>query len=382
MPIRAQALTMHYFATDADGPKTGDVGNHALRVVEDGVVGTIAASPAEIDATNAPGMYKVAITAAENTADVVTLCGKSSTSGVTISPSTWTNITNADTSATAAASYATANNTAINTIDGIVDAILVDTGTTLNNAVNTIDNIVDAILVDTGTTLNDKIDVVDGIVDSILVDTGTTLNDKIDVVDGIVDAILVDTAALSSTDSGWATEASLDAAHAKIDTIDGIVDAILVDTGTTLDGKLDTIDGVVDATLTKATTAATSSAANSGKLDTIDGIVDDILVDTAALSTPIEANVTQVNGLDMSPTHTGTVKAGSTAGDIQLVNIGGETALSTVDNFYKGRQMTFVTGNLAGQARPCGSWTGSTLTATTDGDCTNVPDTGSVMKFR
>ena len=143
MPIRAQALTMHYFATDADGPKTGDVGNHALRIIEDGVIGTIAASPAEIDATNAPGMYKVAITAAENTADVVTLCGKSSSSGVTISPSTWTNITNAD-----------AN----------VAAILTDTGTTLDGKINTIDGIVDAILGDTGTTLDDKID-------AILVDT-------------------------------------------------------------------------------------------------------------------------------------------------------------------------------------------------------------------
>ena len=143
MPIRAQPLTMHYFATDADGPKTGDVGNHALRIIEDGVIGTIAASPAEIDATNAPGMYKVAITAAENTADVVTLCGKSSSSGVTISPSTWTNITNAD-----------AN----------VAAILTDTGTTLDGKSNTIDGIVDAILVDTGTTLDDKID-------AILVDT-------------------------------------------------------------------------------------------------------------------------------------------------------------------------------------------------------------------
>ena len=94
MPVRAQALTMHYFATDSDGPKTGDVGNHALRIIEDGVVGTIAASPAEIDATNAPGMYKVVISAAESTADVVPLCGKSSSSGVTISQSSWSNIAN------------------------------------------------------------------------------------------------------------------------------------------------------------------------------------------------------------------------------------------------------------------------------------------------
>ena len=161
MPVRAQALTMHYFATDSDGPKTGDVGNHSLRIIEDGVIGTIAGSPAEIDATNAPGMYKVAITAAENTADIVTLCGKSSTSGVTVSPSTWTNITNAD-----------AN----------VAAILTDTGTTLDGKLNTIDTVVDSILVDTGTTLDGKINTVDTVVDAIkvaadaiLVDTGTTI---------------------------------------------------------------------------------------------------------------------------------------------------------------------------------------------------------------
>ena len=61
---------------------------------------------------------------------------------------------------------------------------------------------IDAILVDTGTTLNDKIDTIDGIVDSILVDTGTTLNDKIDVIDGIVDSILVDTAVIGSAGAG------------------------------------------------------------------------------------------------------------------------------------------------------------------------------------
>ena len=94
MPVRAQALTMHYFASDSDGPVTEVASNHTLRIVEDGVVGTIAASPVRIDATNAPGIYSIAITAAENTADVVTLCGVSSGTGVTISPSTWTNIAN------------------------------------------------------------------------------------------------------------------------------------------------------------------------------------------------------------------------------------------------------------------------------------------------
>jgi Rieske Fe-S protein len=83
-----------------------------------------------------------------------------------------------------------------------IDAILVDTGTTLDGKIDTIDGIVDSILVDTGTTLNDKIDVIDGIVDSILVDTGTTLDGKLNTIDGIVDAILVDTAVIGSAGAG------------------------------------------------------------------------------------------------------------------------------------------------------------------------------------
>jgi len=93
------------------------------------------------------------------------------------------------------------------------------------------------------------------------------------------------------------------------------------------------------------------------------------------------ANIAAVNGLDMSPTHTATVKAGSGSGAIKLVNIEGQTAMSSVDDFYKDRFMVFVTGNLAGQARRVKSYTGSALTANTDGDCTAVPDTGSIIKF-
>jgi hypothetical protein len=63
----------------------------------------------------------------------------------------------------------------VDTIDGVVDAILVDTGTTLDGKIDVIDGIVDAILVDTGTTLDSKINTIDSIVDDILVDTGTTI---------------------------------------------------------------------------------------------------------------------------------------------------------------------------------------------------------------
>lgn len=120
----------------------------------------------------------------------------------------------------------------LSTVDTVVDAILVDTGTDIpallatvqadlddpsqykadvsglaleasiddikgagwvDENLTTINANVNAILVDTGTTLNDKLDIIDNIVDAILVDTGTTLDDKLDVIDGIVDAILVDT---------------------------------------------------------------------------------------------------------------------------------------------------------------------------------------------
>ena len=114
---------------------------------------------------------------------------------------------------------------AVSTIDSNVDAILVDTATTLPATLSTIDG---------------KVDTVDTNVDAILVDTGTTLpatlstiEGKVDTVDSNVDAVLVDT--------GTTLPATLSTMDGKIDTVDGIVDAILADTGT---------DGVVLSTAT------------------------------------------------------------------------------------------------------------------------------------
>ena len=95
--IKNKAITaIHYFATNSAGPKPGDVGNHTMKVIGDGSLGGISASPAEVDATNAPGLYKIALSAAENNYDFVTVAGKSSTSGVTISPVSWTNTCNVE----------------------------------------------------------------------------------------------------------------------------------------------------------------------------------------------------------------------------------------------------------------------------------------------
>jgi hypothetical protein len=168
-----------------------------------------------------------------------------------------------------------------NDVGADVNAILVDTAeigaagaglTALATqaSVDTIDSNVDAILVDTGTTLDTKINTIDGIVDDILVDTAVigaagagltalATQASVDTIDGIVDAILVDTAVIGAAGAGLTALAT----QASVDTIDANVDAILVDTGTTLDGKIDTIDTNVDSILADTGTDGVVVAAAS-----------------------------------------------------------------------------------------------------------------------
>lgn len=68
------------------------------------------------------------------------------------------------------------------------------------------------------------------VVDAILVDTSTTLETKLDAIKVVADAL----------------EGKLDGASG-LAAVKAVVDAILVDTGTTLEGKLDTLDLLADA---------------------------------------------------------------------------------------------------------------------------------------
>lgn len=149
---------------------------------------------------------------------------------------------------------------------------------------------------------------IDGIVDDILVDTGTTLPGTLSTIAGYIDtevsAILADTNELQ-TDwaNGGRLDLLIDGIKAVTDalpdggaltTIDGNIDSILEDTGTTLPGTLTTIDSVVDDI--KAVTdllpdsGALSSLATASALSTVDGVVDaikavtDLLPDAGALS--------------------------------------------------------------------------------------------------
>lgn len=88
MPSRGQSIVLTYVAwdTSANVGKSGDVSNHTLRWIKDGTSSAPTNAASEIDATNAPGAYKLTLTTAECTCDTGTLVGKSSTANVSIVP--------------------------------------------------------------------------------------------------------------------------------------------------------------------------------------------------------------------------------------------------------------------------------------------------------
>lgn len=88
MALKNQAITVCYVAwnTSTNAGATGDSANHTLKLVQDGTEAAPTNSPAQVDATNAPGVYSLALTAGDMNFNCVVLCGKSSTSNVVIIP--------------------------------------------------------------------------------------------------------------------------------------------------------------------------------------------------------------------------------------------------------------------------------------------------------
>lgn len=86
MATRAQGMTIEYHAwdTSANAPKTGDNANHTLRWIKDGTSSAPANSPAEVDATNAKGVYKLTLTSTETDCLYGKLAGVSSTANVAL----------------------------------------------------------------------------------------------------------------------------------------------------------------------------------------------------------------------------------------------------------------------------------------------------------
>ena len=256
------------------------------------------------------------------------------------------------------------------TVDTNVDAILVDTGTTIPAQITGLNDLsaaqvnaeVDTAIADAALATAASLATVDANVDAILVDTGTTIPGQISGLNDIsaaavnaeVDTALADydgptkaeldagLAALNDPDAASIADAVLDEAlaghatagtlgkavsdieadtnelqsddvpgliaalndlsaaqvNAEVDTaiadaglatsvalatVDAIVDAILVDTGTTIPGLIAALNDLSAAQVnTEVDTAIADAAlATAANLATVDGIVDAILVDTA-----------------------------------------------------------------------------------------------------
>ena len=89
MPI-GEAITVTYTAWDTanNEPKVGDVANHTIRYIKDGVAGTPAASPVEVE----NGEYAIVISAAENVGRFMAVEGSSLTANVEIIKASWQNL--------------------------------------------------------------------------------------------------------------------------------------------------------------------------------------------------------------------------------------------------------------------------------------------------
>jgi hypothetical protein len=342
MATRNVEMTITYLAwdTSANAGKTGDVGNHTLRWVKDGTSSAPTNSAAEVDATNAPGIYKITMTATETDANIGVLCGKSSTADITIVPITlqFERLPDADPAANGGLPTVDASNH----INGVQDTLSVNVTTIEgSDATDQINAACDTALADYDAPTKAEMD-----------SAFSTTDGKIDVVDGNVDDILVDTAEIGTAGAGltavawnssWDAEVQsecndalvalgldhlISASVAGSDVVDNSIIAKLVSKESTADwddfiNSTDSLqalrdytgtgytaipwnaswDAEVESECTDALNAYdpptksemdTSFTTTNNKIDVVDGEVGDILLDTG---TTLPATLATIDGI-------------------------------------------------------------------------------------
>jgi|TARA_R110000824_G_scaffold190282_3_gene371752 hypothetical protein len=355
MPVKNQALTaVCYYCTNASGPVTGDDGNHNLFIVGDGTKITVAATPAEVNSTDLPGVYKVAIALGENNYDVVTLGGNSDVVTNFISPVTWTNITNADANAATAATQSTSANTQATSAAGY--------GSSNSTKLDTIDTVVDAIFVDTDTTIPALLAA--GVPVSSLgtgaISAATFAAGAIDSAAIAADAIKSSKIADDAIGADQIADDTITSAKIATDAIDA--DAIAANAITSVE--------IADGSLTAAKFAA--DCITSAKI--ADGAIT-----TAKITADVSANVKMVNssttGVSGFLEAIGTVveavvHTGSSSSSI----VSDTAALSSTDDAYVRRTLTFTGSSaLANQSSVISDYVGATKTLTVSVAFTGVP---------
>jgi len=121
--VASQSIGVFAYDSTTGAAKTGDAGNITAYISLDfaAPAQTNDVNPTELDAVNAPGWYVFDLTQAETNAEVIVLAPVSVTADILIDQ---VQVVTQDASISSRASQAS-----VDVVDGIVDAILVDTGT-------------------------------------------------------------------------------------------------------------------------------------------------------------------------------------------------------------------------------------------------------------
>jgi hypothetical protein len=215
MPFINTAVTVSLVCWDTvnNVGKTGDASNITLRGVRDGTLFTPSApSITQVDSTNLPGVYKASLTASENNGTLLTLGGKSSSTGCVIIPVSWSNELTGD-------AFARLGAPAGASVSADIAAVKSDTGATL----------ADTNELQTDLTNGGRLD--------LLVDDIKAKTDNLPASPAAVGSAMTLTSAYDAAKSA--------ASQASVTTINGIVDDILVDTGTTLPATLTALPAAI-----------------------------------------------------------------------------------------------------------------------------------------
>lgn len=255
-------------------PVTGDAANITAKISIDSAAfaSVTDTNPTELDATNAPGVYVFDLSQSETNGDVLTIVPSSSTANVQMDIlNIYTVVLNdykADVSALATSS-------ALATVDTVVDAILVDTGTTIPAQITGLNNLdaagvrsaiglasanLDTQIADLPTVAEFEARTLvaasyfdpaaDTVANVTLVGTTTNNTDMVgtdnaalatslSITNSSVNTIKTVTNALP--DSGALTSL---ATASDLATVDTVVDAILVDTGTTIPSQITALNNL------------------------------------------------------------------------------------------------------------------------------------------
>jgi hypothetical protein len=133
--VASQKIGVFAYDSSDGSAKTGDAGNITAYISLDfaAPAQTNDVNPTELDATNAPGWYVFDLTQGETNAEVIILAAQSATADILIEQ---VQVVTQDASISSRATQAS-----VDVVDGVVDAILVDTGTDIPASITALNDL-------------------------------------------------------------------------------------------------------------------------------------------------------------------------------------------------------------------------------------------------